>query len=139
MCESNKFFFTFPYSNLTVPHLSILTPSLPESSLSSLVSVSVMCPHASKWHVKNRVKSAQYVSHNEMRKVVDKNVGQAVSIVYIKNCMNTVEHSLWAVLVNNLNQLTREDINHNVSFISWAFFTLFPSDWPFMNIYLMTL
>ena len=44
----------FPYPNLTVPHLNMLTPSVPEFSLPSLVSFSVASDHASKskWDIK---------------------------------------------------------------------------------------
>ena len=59
-----KYFLAFPYHNLTVPHLKMLTPSFPESSLLLLVSVSMTSAQASKskLHIKNTSTSAQYLA-----------------------------------------------------------------------------
>ena len=60
----NKYFIAFSYPIITVPHLNILTQSVPVSRLPSLVSGSVPSAQESrsKWPIKKTPTFAQYLT-----------------------------------------------------------------------------
>ena len=112
------YFLAFPYQNISVPYLNILTSSLPQSSLPSIVSASVASDHASKskLHIKNTPMSAQYFASY----IVESGwwkfwAVRLIDMIWLPwNQDNTIDcYWFWKLISNNDFQLADNIVGNN--------------------------